>query len=129
MNIKAMICAVFGHRMKWANGGQDGLRGAMDCTRCGLHEPAVQCPPAPPMPPVAIARLPAVDRIQSLTITPGDTVVIQSHKVLTMEERDAMRDRLRGVFMNGVKALVLEPGMTLSVVTARPAVPVIPQPD
>lgn len=85
-----------------------------------------RCPPAPPMPPVPasaaakpwndIATQPHMMDCARFSVSPGDTVVITSRDRLTREQRDRFMASTALRLPDGVKVLVLDAGMTLSVV-------------
>lgn len=125
-----LICAIVGHKLH----GNDGIAGAHDCTRCGFHIPAIVWPrghvppkyppglqsPTRPAPPMPACKPPTEDRIttavQVLTVQAGDMVVITSGRIMGAEQRDKLASFARKGLPDGVKVLVLDAGMSLSVV-------------
>jgi hypothetical protein len=123
MNWNRIKCAVFGHEWQYlpAKPGYMSGRfgGARKCQRCGIEWEGVKYPPMPPRPWSHGNKPDGLEvRIAKLRLEPGDTLVITTNRFLTMEQRKQITATLVSA-LPGMKALVLDGGLQLSVISQQ----------
>jgi len=116
MNLNLLACALFGHRYTADAGHEiDGVAAPASCA-CGMKRPGIVWGKG------ESKSEPAIDRVQIITAKAGDTIVFMSKEILGADKRRLMAALVTASLPPGVKAIVLEGGMTLAHVEARPAV-------
>ncbi len=130
MDWRKLICYTIGCNWKCDDDGSHGIAGAFKCARCGGIWPAVVWPKVPPMPACKPPRTEQADRIEVVSLTAGDTLIISSDKPLTHEQRASIKSSAMQCLAPGCTVMVLDAGLSIAgAVTARRPAPFIPMPQ